>query len=135
MTDIDLTAIIRDALGIEGLAQLYHIRNILSAMTPLDYLIFDVYEESQSQIGPRTVASIVVSDHNSKAQSEMIMTDLTLITAEGNFSIEGMEIPTSIDPQDLLRSSPEEILDLIMSYLDHRIAIIKWEIKCAYKRH
>ena len=50
MTDIDLTVIIRDAIGIEGLAQLYHIRNILSAMTPLDYLIFDVYEEGQSQI-------------------------------------------------------------------------------------
>ena len=47
----------------------------------------------------------------------MIMIDLTLITAEVNFSIEGMEIPTSIDPQYLLRSSPEEILDLIYELL------------------
>ena len=114
MTDIDLTATIRDAIGIEGLAQLYHIRNILSAMTPLDYLIFDVYEEGQSQINLR---SIVVSDRDAEAQSEMIMIDLTLITAEVNFSIEGMEIPASRDLQYLLRSSPEEILDLILRLL------------------
>ncbi len=130
MTDIDLTVAIRDAIGIEGLAQLYHIRNILSAMTPLDYLIFDVYEEGQSQINLR---SIVVSDRDAEAQSEMIMIDLTLITAEVNFSIDGVEIPASRDLQYLLRSLPEEILDVILRYLEHRIAIIKWEIECAYK--